>query len=101
MLQDVIKLYRLYFFLSQVNQAWHFKSHFLIILVCIKSVNYCDCKFEQNKFNGTAHFFAFSLITEGAAEKVLQFIMPLKLINCNNICFDEHKNVFLNTTERF
>jgi hypothetical protein len=46
-------------------------------------------------------FLAFSLIIEGATEKVLQFIMPLKSIHNKNLGFVEQKNVFLNTAERF
>jgi len=45
-------------------------------------------------------FFAFSLIIEGATERVLQFIMPLKPICNRNFGFIEQK-VFLNNTESF
>jgi len=51
--------------------------------------------------NSIACFFAFWLIIEGATEKVLQFKMQLKLIYNKNLGFNEQKNVFLNTTERF
>ncbi len=34
--------------------------------------------------NGTANFFAFSLIIEGTTEKVLKLIMPLKSIYNRN-----------------
>ncbi len=50
---------------------------------------------------GQRVFFAFSLIIEGTTEKVLQFIMPLKLIYSRNFGFIAQKNVFLNTTESF
>jgi hypothetical protein len=43
---------------------------------------------------GTGRFFAFSLITEGTTEKALQFTMPLKSINSENLCFDEQKMYF-------
>jgi hypothetical protein len=33
---------------------------------------------DRGLFYGTARFFAFSLIIEGATEKLLQFIMPLE-----------------------
>ncbi len=51
--------------------------------------------FLINQRNST--LFAFSLFIEGTTEKVLQFIMPLKVID--NIHWT--KNVFLNTTEKF
>ena len=44
-----------------------------------------SCKSDRGSnmlLNGTAHFFAFLLIIEGATEKVLQFIMQVKSI-CN------------------
>jgi hypothetical protein len=44
---------------------------------------------QQVLTNGTTHFFAFSLIIEGATEKVLQFIMPLKSICNQNLGFVE------------
>jgi hypothetical protein len=54
--------------------------------------------------NGTAHlkkckqrnsaFFAFSLIIEGTTEKVLKFIMPLKLIYNRNFGFIVQKMYF-------
>ncbi len=44
--------------------------------------------------NGTAHFFAFSIIIEGTTEKVLQFIMPLKSINNQNLGFIEQNPYF-------
>jgi hypothetical protein len=50
-------------------------------------------------YKGTAHFFKLSFIIEGTAEKVLQFIMPLKSNNNRNVCFNE-KNVFLDIVER-
>ncbi len=46
------------------------------------------------EINGTARFFAFSLIIEGTTEKVLQFTMPLKSINDKNLCFDQQKMYF-------
>ncbi len=46
-------------------------------------------------------FFAFSLIIEGATEKVLNFKMPLKSIYNRTLGFVEQKNVFLNTTDMF
>ncbi len=51
--------------------------------------------------NGTAHFFAFSSIIEGATEKVLQFMMTLKSNYNRNFGFIEQKMYFLNTTESF
>ncbi len=39
-------------------------------------------------------FFSFSLIIEGTTEKVLQFIMPLKLIYNKNFGFIELKCIF-------
>jgi hypothetical protein len=39
--------------------------------------------------------FAFSLIIEGATEKVLKFIMPLKSIYNRNLGFIEQKMYFL------
>ncbi len=47
------------------------------------------------------HFFAISFIIEGATEKVLQFTMSCKSIYSKNLCFDEQKNVNINTTEWF
>ncbi len=46
------------------------------------------------------HVFAFSLVTEGNPEQVLQFIMPLKS-NYNRLCFSLNKKVPLITTESF
>ncbi len=40
------------------------------------------------------HLFAFSFIIEGTAEKVLQFIMPLKSIYNKNLGFVEQKRYF-------
>ncbi len=48
------------------------------------------------KFNGTAHFFTFSLIVEGGTEKVSQFIMPLKSIYNKNFGFIQLKCTFEN-----
>jgi hypothetical protein len=42
--------------------------------------------------NGTAHFKTFSLIIEGATEKVSQLIMSLKSIYNKIICFKEFKH---------
>jgi hypothetical protein len=39
-------------------------------------------------------FFAFSLIIEGATEKVLQFIMPVKSIYNKNLGFVGQKMFF-------
>ena len=44
--------------------------------------------------NGTAHFLAFSLIIQGATEKVLQFIMPLQSIYNQDLCFIEQTMYF-------
>ncbi len=44
--------------------------------------------------NGTARFFAFSIIIEGSTEKVVQFIMPLKSMNNKNLGFIEQKTYF-------
>jgi hypothetical protein len=41
------------------------------------------------------HIFAFSLIIEGTAEKVLQFMMPLNSIYNRNFGFIEQKMYFL------
>jgi hypothetical protein len=57
--------------------------------------------FKRTSLMGQRVFFAFSLIIEGTTEKVLQFIMPLKLIYSRNFGFIAQKNVFLNTTESF
>jgi hypothetical protein len=43
----------------------------------------------KNVSNGTAHFFAFSLIKEGTKEKVLQFIKPFMSIYNRNFGFIE------------
>jgi hypothetical protein len=71
---------------------------------------YTKCKWSQKSFktfaynifnffhfySGTAHFFAFSFITEGTTEKVLQFIVPLSqfktktLVSMNKIFIFEH-----------
>ncbi len=56
--------------------------------------------FQTNGIAIFLHFFAFSLFIEGATEKVLQFIMPLKSIYIKNLGFIE-KKIFFNTTERF
>jgi len=40
------------------------------------------------------HVFEFSLIIEGSTEKVLQFIMPLRSINNQNIGFTEKYCIF-------
>ena len=40
------------------------------------------------------HALVFLLITEGATEKVLQFIMPLESIYDKNLCFVEQKCIF-------
>jgi hypothetical protein len=51
--------------------------------------------FKANCYKGTACFFAFSLITEGTTEKVLQFIMPAEtLISLNKKCIFEHYREF-------
>jgi hypothetical protein len=50
-------------------------------------------------YNGTARFFAFGLIIEGATEKVLQFIMQLKSVYNKNLGFIEQKLFFFNTAE--
>ncbi len=47
------------------------------------------------------HIFATSNIIEGTTEKMMQFLMPLKSRNNQNLGFIKQKNVFLNTTERF
>ena len=49
-------------------------------------------------YSGTAHFFAFSLITEGTTEKVLQFIVPLsqfktKTLVSMNYIFEYYREV--------
>ncbi len=49
---------------------------------------------EWIRLNGTAHFFAFSLIIEDTTEKVLQFIMPLESIYSGNFGFIEQKMYF-------
>ncbi len=45
------------------------------------------------------HVFTISLIIEGATEKVLQFMLPLKSIYKKSFGLTL-KNVFLNTAER-
>ncbi len=50
--------------------------------------------------DGTARFFTILMIIEGATEKVLQFILPLKSIYIKNYGFNE-QNVILYTYERF
>ncbi len=45
--------------------------------------------------NGTTRFFVFSLIIEGTAEKVLQFIMPFKSIYNRNFGYVEQNMYFL------
>jgi hypothetical protein len=51
--------------------------------------------FRQTVFcNGTARYFAFSLIIEGTTEKVLQLVMPLKSINNQSLGFIERKLYF-------
>jgi hypothetical protein len=46
------------------------------------------------KLNGTARFFAFSLIIEGTKEKLSLFITPLKSIYNKNVGFTEEKYTF-------
>jgi hypothetical protein len=61
-----------------------------------------ECSMEVNIDNQSKsllytmdqHAFAFSLIIEGATEKVLQFIMPLKSIYKQNLGFIEQKCIF-------
>ncbi len=48
----------------------------------------------KNVNNGTARFFAFSLIIEGTTEKVLKFIMTLKLFYNRNFGFVLQKMYF-------
>jgi hypothetical protein len=44
--------------------------------------------FRQTVFcNGTARYFAFSLIIEGTKEKLLQLVMPLKSIYNQSLFF--------------
>ncbi len=52
----------------------------------------------KKKKNST--FFAFSLIIEGRTEKVLQIIMPLKLVYNKNLGFIKQKRFGFVTTER-
>ncbi len=47
------------------------------------------------------HVFAFSLNTEGATEKVLQFSNATEVNLKQKSWFDWAKSVFLNTAERF
>jgi hypothetical protein len=42
------------------------------------------------------HIFTFKLIIEGANEKVLQFIIPLKFMYNKNVGFSEQKCIFEN-----
>ncbi len=49
---------------------------------------------EYIPFNGTAIFFAFSLIIEGTTEKVLQFIMPFESIYSRNFGIIDQKMYF-------
>jgi hypothetical protein len=46
------------------------------------------------------HFYAFSLVIEGTAEKEFQFIMPIMSIYNRNLGFIQ-RNVFLKTRDRF
>ncbi len=39
-------------------------------------------------------FLKYTLITEGATEKVAQFIMPLKSVYDKNLCFNGQKCIF-------
>jgi len=52
-----------------------------------------------NLFTVEEFIFTLSLFVEGATEKVLQFIMPHKLIFNKKFGFIK-QNVFLNTTEK-
>ncbi len=49
---------------------------------------------SNRRQNETAHFFAFSLIIEGATEKVMHIIKPLKSIYNKNLGFIEQKCIF-------
>jgi hypothetical protein len=49
---------------------------------------------SKSKLRGTARFSAFSLIAEGATEKVLQLIMPLKSVNNPNLGLMVQKCIF-------
>ncbi len=53
-----------------------------------------DLKLFTAIINGTARFFAFSLIIDGITNKVFQFIMPLKPIYNRNFGFIEQKIYF-------
>ena len=54
-----------------------------------------ECSYAESlNTNGTARFFAFWLIIEGATEKVLQSIMQVKLIYNKNLGFIEQKMYF-------
>jgi hypothetical protein len=48
----------------------------------------------KKNINGTAYFFTFSFIIEGAAEKVLQIIMSMNSIYNKNFHFNEEKCIF-------
>jgi hypothetical protein len=53
----------------------------------------------KNVNNGTAHFFAFSMIIEGTTEKVLQFSMLIMSIFNQNLGFTEKVCIFQHCRE--
>ncbi len=65
-------------------------------------VIWCDSCFAINgvfaKYkhwhNGTTHFFTFSLIIDGATEKILPFTMPLKSVFNRNFVFIKQKCIY-------
>ncbi len=52
-----------------------------------------------SRFYYNRSFFTLSLIAEGTAEKVLQFMMPLYIFYIKIICNNEQKWIFLKTSE--
>ncbi len=61
---------------------------------------YSDLKF-RGKFQWNRAFFTLSLIIEGATEKILQFVLPMKQINNKKFCFDKQKIMFEHCSVRF
>jgi hypothetical protein len=60
----------------------HFQARYYAD-ISTKAIHY------EGKVNGTARFFALTIIIDGTTEKVLQSIMPLKLIRNRNLGFIE------------
>ncbi len=66
-----------------------------------KTIRPMDIWMNKRRVDGMVkRIFCIFMIIEGTTEIVLLSIMPLKPIYSQNLGFVEHKNVFLNTTER-